>query len=528
MSQRDAVRLADQASFGPTEALVASIKTKGASAWVAEQMALNSSSYTSGKGGEIHQFTAAGEFCTGKGADCWRDYYSTEPLLWDFYRNAVNQPDQLRQRVAFALQQIVVINNLEVSGNYGFRNYYNVLLRESLGNYRQVLKKVILSPVMGDFLNNANNDKDAPNENFARELLQLFSIGTCELNTNGTLKGGACTPTYTNETVRSYAYALTGWTYPAGGATSYGCYPTGANCRYYGGANDGDMVPVAKYHDTTLRPLLNGYTVAAGQTAPQALETVLDSVITHPNTAPFIGKQLIQHLVSSNPSSAYVGRVASAFTSGKYQSFGTGQRGDLAATVAAVLLDAEARGDSVTRTGGKLREPVQMFTGVLRGLNGATDGDALSWWWGETMREHVFRPPSVFNFYPPDYPVAGTALVGPTFGIHNANTALARLNFLTYLLDWGGTPAANSTVPSPTGTLVNLTALTADAADANVLVDRISMLALGNTLPTAARTEVVKAVSWWTASTDATNWKLNRVKAAAYLIYGSPHYQVQR
>ena len=221
MSQRDAVRLADQASFGPTEALVASIKSKGASAWVAEQMALKTSSYTSGKGGEIHQFTGSGDFCTGKGDDCWRDYYSTEPLLWDFYRNAVNQPDQLRQRVAFALQQIVVINNLDVSGNYGFRNYYNVLLRESLGNYRQVLKKVILSPVMGDFLNNANNDKDAPNENFARELLQLFSIGTCELNTNGTLKGGACTPTYTNETVRSYAYALTGWTYPAGGATSY-------------------------------------------------------------------------------------------------------------------------------------------------------------------------------------------------------------------------------------------------------------------------------------------------------------------
>jgi hypothetical protein len=143
------------------------------------------------------------------------------------------------------------------------------------------------------------------------------------------------------------------------------------------------------------------------------------------------------------------------------------------------------------------------------------------------MREHVFRPPSVFNFYPPDYPVAGTTLVGPTFGIHNANTALARLNFLTYMLDWGGS-APDSSVPNPVGTLVNLSAFTTDAADANVLVDRISMLALGNTLPTAARTEVVKAVSWWTSSTDSANWKVNRVKAAAYLIYGSPHYQVQR
>ncbi|MBC7957306.1 MAG: DUF1800 domain-containing protein, partial [Cytophagales bacterium] len=514
--------------FGPTEALVSSIRSRGASTWVTEQMALRTSSYTSGAGGEIHQFTGSGEFCTTRGANCWRDYYSTEPLVWDFYRNAITQPDQLRQRVAFALQQIVVVNSLDVSGNYGFRNYHNVLLREAFGNYRQVLKKVILSPVMGDFLNNANNDKDAPNENFARELLQLFSIGTCELNTNGTLKNGACTATYTNDTVRAYAYALTGWTYPVGGATSYGCWPTGANCRYYGGANDGDMVPVARYHDTTARTLLGGYSLTAGHTANSALETVLDSVINHPNTAPFIGKQLIQHLVSSNPSPAYVSRVAAAFTAGRFQTFGTSQRGDLAATVAAVLLDAEARGDTVARTAGKLREPVQMFTGVLRGLNGASDGESLSWWWGETLRQHVFMPPSVFNFYPPDYPVAGTTLVGPTFGIHNANTALARLNFLTYLLDWNGTPAAQSTTPNPLGTQVNLTAFTADAADAAVLVDRISMLALGQALPTAARNEVVRATAWWTSSNDAANWRVNRVKTAAFLIYGSPHYQVLR
>ncbi len=528
MSQADAVRLADQATFGPTEALVSGIRTRGASAWVAEQMALRTSSYTSGMGGEIHQYTGSGEFCTGRGANCWRDYYSTEPLVWDFYRNAITQPDQLRQRVAFALQQIVVVNSLDVSGNYGFRNYHNVLLREAFGNYRQVLKKVVLSPVMGDFLNNANNDKDAPNENFARELLQLFSIGTCELNTDGTLRGGACTATYSNDTVRAYAYALTGWTYPPNGATSYGCWPVDANCRYYGGANDGDMVPVARYHDTAARPLLNGYALTAGHTAPAALETVLDSVMTHPNTAPFIGKQLIQHLVSSNPSPAYVSRVAAAFTSGRYQTFGSGQRGDLAATVAAVLLDAEARGDSVARTAGKLREPVHMFTGVLRGLNGASDGEALSWWWGETMRQHVFRAPSVFNFYPPDYPVAGTALVGPTFGIHNANTALSRLNFLTYLLDWGGTPANQSGVPNPQGTAVNLSAFTADATDAGVLVDRISMLALGRSLPTAARSEVVRATAWWTSTNDPTNWRVNRVKTAAFLVYGSPHYQIQR
>jgi hypothetical protein len=528
LSQRDAVRLADQATFGPTEALVSTMRAQGATAWIAAQMQLDTSRYTSGGDGSVHQYTGSGDFCTGRGANCWRDYQSTEPLLSDFYRNALGRSDQLRQRVAYALQQIVVVNNLDVSGTYGFRNYHNVLLREAFGNYRQVLRKVTLSPVMGDFLNNANNDKDAPNENFARELLQLFSIGTCELNANGTLRGGTCTPTYTNEQVRAYAYALTGWTYPAGGATSYGCWPTGANCRYYGGANDGDMVPVARYHDTAARTLLNGHALSAGHTAPQALETVLDSVMTHPNTAPFIGKQLIQHLVSSNPSPAYVGRVANAFVTGRYGSFGTGQRGDLAATVAAVLLDAEARGDSPGRSTGKLREPVLMFTGVLRGLNGTTDGDALSWWWGQQLRQHMFRAPSVFNFYPPDYPVAGTTLVGPAFGIHNASTALARLNYLTYLLDWGGTPAANSGAANPLGTLVNLSAYTADATDAGVLVDRLSNLALGRTLTGTARSEVVRATEWWTSARDANNWRVNRVKTAAFLIYGSPHYHVQR
>jgi uncharacterized protein (DUF1800 family) len=523
MSTRDAVRLADQASFGPTETLVAAIKSQGAADWISAQMALNNSRYTSGQGGAVHQYTGGGEFCDGKGTNCWRDWSSTQPLVWDFYRNAVTQPDQLRQRVAFALQQIVVVNNLEVDGTYGFRLYYNNLLANAFGNYRQVLKKVALSPVMGDFLNNANNDKAAPNENFARELLQLFSIGTCELNTDGSLKGGACTATYSNDTVRSYAYAMTGWTYPAGGATPWGCWPTGLNCTYY----DGDMTAVASYHDSAERKLLAGVTVAAGSAAPAALETVLDSLMAHPNIAPFIGKQLIQHLVSSNPSPAYVTRVAAAFTSGKFQGYGTGQKGDLAATVAAILLDAEARGDTTTNTAGKLREPVQLFTGVLRAMNGRTDGDALAWWWGESLRQHLFRPPSVFNYYPPNYPVPGTTLVGPTFGIHSANAALERLNFLTYLFDWDGSdPSAD--VPNAIGTKVDLSAFTADAADAAKLVDRVSLLALGQALPATPRQKVIDAVSWWTDKTDATNWKTNRVKAAAYLVFGSPNYQVLR
>jgi uncharacterized protein (DUF1800 family) len=530
MSVRDAYRLADQASFGATEPLIADIRTQGAAPWIAAQMAASGSRYTLGNGDAIHKNTQSAFFCdlpTYAGATCWRDWFSSQPLTWDFYRNATQGGDQLRQRVALALQQILVVNNLEIEGTYGLRNYHNTLLDNAFGNYRQVLKKVTLSPVMGDFLNNANNDKEAPNENYARELLQLFSIGTCTLNADGSLQGGACAATYDNDTVRAYAYALTGWTYPAGGATAWGCWPTGANCQYYGG----DMVPVARYHDTAARTLLSGVAVPANSTAPQALELVLDSLMQHPNTAPFVSRQLIQHLVSSNPSGAYVQRVAAAFNAGSYtaggRSFGTGQRGDLSATVAAILLDAEARGDSPARRAGKLREPVLMFTAVLLALNGRSDGEALAWWWGEVLRQHVFRPPSVFNFYPPDYPIPGSTLVGPSFGIHNANSALERLNFLTYLIYWGGsTPVAG--VPGAFGTTVNTQPFETDAADTAKLVDRLSVLATGAALPATTRSSVIQAVEAFTQANNGDTWRSERVKQAAYLVFATPAFQVQR
>lgn len=525
-SQRDAVRLADQASFGPTEGLLGTIRTQGATKWVSQQMALANSRYSSGGDQRVHQHSSQNtDFCAGRGDTCWRDWYSSTPLVWDFYRNAVQQPDQLRQRVAFALQQILVVSSEGVSGTYGLRNYQNTLLTYAFGNYRDLLRQVTLSPVMGDYLDHVNNDPAAPNENYARELLQLFSVGTCELNADGSLKGGRCTATYDNDRVRAYAYALTGWTYPAGGASPWDCWPRGTNCQFY----NGDMVALpAAFHNSESRTLLSGVQLPAGHNAAQALEAVLDSLMAHPNTAPFIGRQLIQHLVSSNPSPAYVQRVAQAFNTGRFGGFGSGQRGDMKATIAAILLDAEARGDSPLRTAGRLREPAQLFTGVLRALNGRTDGDALGWWWGDTLQQHVFRPPSVFNFYPPDYPVAGTALVGPAFGIHNANTALQRVNFVQYLTFWDGS-APSSDVPNALGTRLDLSAFLADADQPEVLVDRLSRLALGAPLPGAARTAVVNAVGAFTsANSGANNVRRYRVQQAAYLIFASPQYQIAR
>ena len=522
-TQRDAVRLADQATFGPTEALIAEIRSAGAAKWIGQQFDAPASRYTRGGTSAFHQYTGSGNFCDNRDANCWRDWASNQPLLWDFYRNAVGNPDQLRQRVAFALGQILVVSNREVDGTYGLRNYQNALLDGAFGNYREVLKKVVLSPVMGDFLNNANNDKAAPNENFARELLQLFSLGTCLLNADGTPQGGSCRPTYDNQRVRAYAYALTGWTYPAGGATAWGCWPEGTHCRYY----EGDMVPAARYHDTQERTLLGGAALPAGHTAPQALEAVLDSLMQHPNIAPFIGRQLIQHLVTANPSPAYVQRVATAFTSGRHLGIGSGQRGDLKATVAAVLLDAEARGETPGATAGRLREPVLLFTGVLRALRGRTDGDALGWWWGEQMRQHVFRAPSVFSYYPLDYPLPRTALLGPGFGIHNAGSALARLNYVNSVVNWGGV-APSASIPDALGTRVDLSGFEADAADPAKLVDRFSLLALGAPLPSAARTAVINATAAFTPSSSGADYLKYRTRTAAYLVFAAPQYHVIR
>lgn len=528
MTTGEAARLAGHATFGATEAVVKEIESYGATDWIEGQMLKKSSRYTLGGDSRIHTHTSTISLCEQdayKGANCWRDWYSTQPLLWDFYRNAMTQPDQLRQRVAYALSQIVVISALEVSGTYGWRNYHNSLLDNAFGNYRTVLKKATLSPLMGDFLNNVNNDKAAPNENYARELLQLFSIGTCELNMDGSLKGGKCIPTYDNVMVRNYAYALTGWTYPAGGQNAWNlCLPQGANCRYYGG----DMVGIQKYHDITQRTLLSGVTVPASSTPDSALEKVLDSVMNHPNIAPFVGRQLIQRLVMSNPSPAYTQRVAQAFVAGKFQNFGTGQRGDLAATVAAVLLDPEALSMTPAASGGKLREPVLMFTGLLRLLGGYTDGEPFAWWWGETLQQHVFRPPSVFNYYPPDYPVAGTSLRGPEFGIHNASTHISRLNFLNYVLWWGGS-APVDTVPGATGTkLSSLAVWEADSDNVPKLVDRMSVVATGRTLPAGTRESVIKAVEAFTPTNSPTHYKTSRVKQAAWLVFASPQYQIQR
>jgi uncharacterized protein (DUF1800 family) len=522
--QGAAVRLADQASFGPTEALVADIRAQGIENWISAQFSASGSRYTSGEGDAIHK-NDNGDFCLNKDESCWVEWFSSQPLLRDFYRNALSQPDQLRQRVAFALSQIAVISNVEVDGTYGLRNYHNMLLENAFGNYREVLRRVTLSPVMGNYLDHVNNDKLNPNENYARELLQLFAVGTCLLNADGSLQSGSCQPTYNNEIVRDYAFALTGWTYPAGGSTTWGCWPENTNCHYYGG----DMEARAVLHDNKARTLLGSRGVPASRTPQQALDAVLDSLMAHQNTAPFIGRQLIQHLVKSNPSGDYVLRVSNAFRTGKYASgernFGSGVNGDLTATIAAVLLDSEARNSTSALPAEKMREPAIAMAGMLRAMNGKTDGEALGWWWGDALRQHVFRAGSVFNFYPPDFPVANTTLQGPAFGVFNPNTAVAMVNFANQMIMWGGAQP-NTSLPGAIGTSVDLKPFEADAADAAKLTDRFISLVIAGRLSSSSRQRIIDAVSAWNATEHPNDWKIERVRTVAYLVLTSPTYLV--
>lgn len=552
----DAARLLQQATFGPTPALVADVTTKGARKFLIEQFAEPAARYTytldaNRYRDQVHsnaQTNFCAQFSGTAEQHCWRDWFSTVPVEWDFFRQAVIGRDQLRQRVAFALSQIFVVSGKEIHGSYAMAEYQQMLRDRAFSNLRDILRGVTVSPVMGVYLNLVDNDGEAPNENYARELLQLFSIGTCKLNRDGSLAGsGTCEATYNNEIVRNYAYALSGWTYPPGGIN-----PFCTNCLDWRNPQffRGEMVAVPARHDGDARALLSGIVAPAGRTPEQGLDAVLDSLINHPNIAPMFAKQLIQFLVTSNPVPAYIDRVAAAFEQGRYSPGGTpigsGVRGDMKATIAAVLLDAEARSNSVADRDdfGRLREPVMFATGAIRALEGQTDGYPLSHYqWGKQLGQPVFQAPSVFNFYPPDFPLPGSELVAPQFGVENINTSLSRINFANALIYWwfnaGNGLEAQADMPNAIGTRVSYDRFVAMLQNADTdsikVVSALNDLLAAGRMPPAQMQTIVTAMDHWTPahtwlsqSSQQSSWQIERVKMAAYLMLASPHYQIQR
>jgi uncharacterized protein (DUF1800 family) len=512
--QADAIRLLEQSTFGPNDTLLAHVQSIGTQAFLNEQFAAPASQYPPFK------YVPAGQqatFCpTDPDPQCPRDYYSLFLLQNGFFQNALSANDQLRQRVAFALSQILVTSGTDINLVYGMAKYQQIFLDNAFGNYEDILTKVTLSAVMGDYLNMVNNDKPAngvsPNENYAREIMQLFSIGVSELNQDGTLildAGGAPIPTYDQgAAIEGFAHVFTGWTYPV---------LPGIPARKHNPKNFlGDMAPVDSNHDKGAKTLLNGVTLPAGQSIQSDLTNAIHNIFMHHNVGPFIGKQLIQKLVTGDPTPQYVSRVAAAFNNN-----GQGVRGDMKAVINVILTDPEARGAIKFDPGyGKLREPVLFMAAAARALNTASDGVYFQQQ-STQLGQRLFYPASVFNYYPPTYVLPGTVALAPEFAIQNSSTAINRYNFANTLSF--GTIAPLATLPGAIGTKPDWTALSALAGNPNALLDKLNALLLHGTMPAAMRASIVPAINA-IAATDA----LTRAKTAFYLVVTSPQYQVER
>ncbi len=522
----DAVRFLEQSTWGPTDSLVTHVQAVGLVGFLDEQFATPSSGYPS-----LPLWpNDAPASCD---STCFRDNYTMYPLQRRFYTNALYGQDQLRQRVAFALHKILVVSGRDITMPSRMTPYLQIIDRNAFGNFRQLLYEITLNPAMGQYLNMNTSTKNNPNENYAREIMQLFSVGTDQLNPDGTPKldpDGIPFPTYDQSAVTSLARVFTGWRfapdlpYPPDPNNSIDDYLT-------------PMVLRASNHDTGEKILLDGKKVSAGQTGDQDLNQALDILFNHANTGPYLAKQLIHQLVTSNPSPSYVGRVAAAFNDN-----GSGVRGDLTAVVSAILLDPEARGDLKTDPNyGHLKEPALLVTNVLRAFDVKGDGGPQSDGYinpqTSSMGEDVFRPPTVFSYFPADFQTPGTSLIGPEFGIQSATTSLKRVNFVNTMVFSKIFKSSNPTTGNmPLGTTIDFTRVLPLAGNPQALVDELNRLLLHGSMstftsagPSNMNDSIVQAINAISCPAPCSGPNAtSRIQQAAYLVMTSSQYQVQR
>lgn len=489
---------------------------------------------------------------------CFRDNYTLYPIQKQFMLNALTQSDQLRQRVSFAFHKFMVVGGQQLNGNqpFWYVPYLQTLDRNSFGNFRNMLYEITLNPGMGEYLNMRGNsvgdrNNPTPNENYPRELMQLFSIGVDTLNQDGTPvldAQGNRIPSYDQNTITNLARVFTGWDLDANKVWSVD--GTTAVTNYLD-----PMVPNANRnrYDIAQKTLLTDINHATpvviaacpncttGTTAQQlaatqayaitSLNTAIDNLFNHPNTGPFVCIQMIHQLVSSNPSPAYVGRCSAAFANN-----GSGVRGDIKAVITSILLDPEARGDVKTDPGyGHLREPVLLMTSLLRAFNATdaskTDGVLVSNSpsnFSNNLGQNVFNPPTVFSYFPADFNLPGTDLFGPEFGILDTSTSYARANFInTLFLQNGGNGIAVSLPNRPQGTQINFTSFQALAATPQQLVDALDARLMHGTMSAQMKASIVTTVTAIT-NANATTQALQRTQTAIYLVASSSQYQVER
>lgn len=489
-SDSAARRFLEQAAWGPDAYSVGRVRTLGFDKWIDEQFDEPVSVYQ----------------------DPAMINVSNAPVQARFFTNAVHGRDQLRQRLAFALHKIWVVSGVDITSPPRLIPYLRLFPDLAFDNYRTIMRKVTLNPAMGEYLNMRNNVKanpargTLPNENYAREFLQLFTIGLYKLNLDGTrqLNGGVPIPTYDQGTIGGFSRVFTGWTYPV----MPGAAPRAFNFPYY----EGDMVPWEPNHDTGAKALLNGTVLPAGRSADQDLDAALDNVFSHTNVGPFIGKNLIQQLVTSNPSPAYIARVSAVFADN-----GLGVRGDMKAVIKAILLDPEARaGDedpTPNASDGHLKEPVLFVAQTLRGLNALVNDSNSLPARASALGQNVFYPASVFSYFSPFFTAPNTGgLRGPEFQIHTRTSAIERANQINTLIygSYGG------------GSTVDFTPWTGLAATPSTLADELGKVFLFRQMPSALRTELLAAIT----GTPGTN--LDKARAGLYVMLTSGYYSVKK
>jgi uncharacterized protein (DUF1800 family) len=553
-----ASRFLTQATYGPTSAEITRLQTMSYAAWIDEQFAKPQSYH------RLYMNQAAADLAATGGT------ISQTNLFDSYWSQAIAADDQLRQRAAFALSQIFVVSFTDTtlrSQPRGVSSYYDTLAENAFGNFRDLLEAVALHPMMGVYLSHLKNQKEdlatgrVPDLNFAREITQLFTIGQYKLNTDGTVvtgSDGKAVSAYVSADLEGLSQVFTGWSWYAGSVNT-----DRTNRRFFGNdANlERDWRPMQDYNQFAANT--NFHSIGAknflGVTIPvQTLTTAdtrgdlkiaLDTLFNHPNVGPFIGKQLIQRLVTSNPSPAYVARVTAAFNDN-----GAGKRGDMKAVWKAILLDAEARNVSTAASTGKVREPVIRLANFMRAFNakstsgrfmgiGNTDDPATR------LNQTVMFAPTVFNFYRPGYvpsskPIADAGLVAPEFQIVHDVSVAGYMNYMRSIV----------TVDTNRDIQQDYSAEIALADKPDQLVERMNLLLFAGTLPDALRAQLVAAVTsraipapvypavpapasgasapapTGTPTNQATidTAKRDRVYLAVFLSMASPDYLIQK
>jgi uncharacterized protein (DUF1800 family) len=504
MPAAEAARFLAQATLGASKSDIAAVQASGFSAWLDAQFTIPPS--------QSHYDWLAAH---GYNDEKYRN--SATGLDNTIWRKLIASPDALRQRVTLALSEICVVSVLGVSTpwrQFAVGNYLDLLENNAFGNYRTLLGQISLSTAMGYYLTFRGNAKanpstgSQPDENYARELMQLMTLGLYKLNADGTPQA---TETYGQADVSGLARVFTGWELDTAGLASP--LPPDVHRR--------PMAQVASRYETGSKSFL-GTTIAAGASASASLNTALDTLFAHPNLPPFIGRQLIQRLVTSNPSPAYVARVAAVFADN-----GAGVRGDMKAVIRAILLDAEARdlGNAASPSFGKLREPVTRFLNWARAFGAVSAGD--TWAINDLsdpatrLGQSPMRSPSVFNFFrpgyvPPNSAIAAGGLAAPEFQITTESSVAGYVNFMQSAVSGVSVGDVKTGYP----TLLPL------AADSRALLAELNLVLAANQLSATTLATLATALDSIAAATDSG--KLNRIWASLTLVLASPEYIVQK